>query len=245
MPGVFIDVGGALNSHSKFFLKALKELCYGQDIQGRGEAEYAKRLRRHYQQFRQKLQQNAQEEDEVAFRTIPKPYDPCPCVSGKKYKFCCSPIFLNIMEAMCAAEDGLHETAVAWMAEAERIVGNTAEVLCRKAIVYSFFDKKKHDEYLQKCLEVNPQHPRAHYLQGIDFKDKGEYEAAIAAYLRSIQYYLPTDNYHLNEAYHNLGCVYHQIGEQAKAVAAWKKALEYSPTDKMTQKNLKEFGLQK
>ena len=71
---------------------------------------------------------------------------------------------------------------------------------------------------------------------------KGDYESAIAFYLRAIQHYPLTDYYHLNETYNNLANVYYQIGEHSKAVAAWKTALEYSPTDKMAQINLQKFG---
>lgn len=91
-------------------------------------------------------------------------------------------------------------------------------------------------------MEVNPRHPRAHYLQGIDLKNKGDFEGAIAAYLRAIQYYPSTDRYHLNEVYNNLANVYHQMGEHAKAIETWKIALEYFPTDKVTRMNLQEFG---
>lgn len=240
VPGVFVDFGD-LNSYSEYFADILKEMCYG-NTHSKNETEYAKRLKRHYLQFREQLKKNQRDADEAAQQMIPQSYNPCTCASGKKFKFCCKPIFHYIVEAMSAAEDGLHEEALEWMSKAEKIVGNTAEVLCRKAIVYSFTDKQQYAEYLQKCLEVYPQHPRAHYLQGIDSNKKGDYEVAIAAYLKAIQYYPSTDHYHLNEVYNNLANVYHQIGEHTRAVTAWKMALEYSPTDKMARMNLQKFG---
>lgn len=240
VPGVFVDFGD-LSPYSEYFADVLEEMCYG-NTHSKNETEFAKRLKRHYRQFREQLKKNRQDADEAAQQMIPQPYNPCPCASGKKFKYCCKPIFHYIVEAMCAAEDGLHEEALEWMSKAEKIVGNTAEVLCRKAIVYSFTDKQQYAQYLQKCLKVYPQHPRAHYLQGIDLNKKGDYEAAIAAYLRAIQCYPSTDRYHLNEVYNNLANVYHQIGEHTKAVAAWKTALEHSPTDKVARMNLQKFG---
>ncbi|MCB1181045.1 MAG: tetratricopeptide repeat protein [Chlamydiia bacterium] len=240
VPGVFVDFGYS-SPYSKYFVKAFEEMCYG-NAHSKSETEYAKRLKRHYQQFREQLKNNQRDVDEAAEQMIPQPYSPCTCASGKKFKFCCKPIFHCVVEAMCAAEDGLHEEALQWISKAEKIVGNTAEVLCRKAIIYSFTDRQRYVEYLQKCLEVNPQHPRAHYLKGIDSNKKGDYEAAIAAYLKAIQYYPSTDHYHLNEVYNNLANVYHQIGEHTKAIAAWKTALEYSSTDKMARMNLQKFG---
>lgn len=240
VPGVFVD-SGALNLYGEYFANLLKEMCYG-NTSSKNETEFAKRLKRHYRQFREQLKINLQDTDEAMEQMIPQPYNPCPCASGKKFKFCCMPIFYYLVEAMCAAEDGFHEEALEWISKAEKIVGNTAEVLCRKAIIYSFTDKKKYAEYLQKCLKVDPNHPRAQYLQGIDSNKKGDYEEAIASYLKAIQCYPSTDHYHLNEVYNNLANVYHQIGDQTKAVAAWKMALEYSPTDKTAQMNLQRFG---
>ena len=101
---------------------------------------------------------------------------------------------------------------------------------------------QKYAKYLQKCLEANPHHPRAHYLQAIELSKNDDYKGAIDAYLKSIQYYSPSDRYHLNEAYNNLANVYYNMGDQVKAVKAWKIALEYSPTDKFAQRNLQRFG---
>ena len=46
------------------------------------------------------------EDREAAEASIPDSYDPCPCSSGKKYKFCCKKIFREVLMAMCAAEEG-------------------------------------------------------------------------------------------------------------------------------------------
>lgn len=237
LPGVFIDIGHA-SPHAKYFLNTLEQMCYD-NTHTKNETDYAQRIKRHYRQFREQLKNNHRDSNEAALKAIPKSYDPCTCVSGKKFKFCCKPIFDYLVEAMCAAEDGLTEEALKWMSKAEQIVGNTAEVLCRKAIVYSFSDKQKYSEYLQKCLEVNPRYPRAHYLQGIDFRNKGDCESAIAAYRRAIQYYLPTDHYHLNEVFNNLGSVYHEMGKHSEAIEAWQIALDYSPTDQTALRNLR------
>ena len=42
----------------------------------------------------------APEELESAKHFIPDSYDPCPCASGKKYKFCCKPILREILEVI-------------------------------------------------------------------------------------------------------------------------------------------------
>jgi len=173
---------------------------------------------------------------------IPDSYDPCPCASGKKYKFCCQKIFLEMTEAMVACDEGKSAEALKWLDKAKAVVGETAEVLCRESVIYFAIDQDKSDQLLTKCLQVNPHHPRAHYLLGLRSKELGDYQAAIQYYLTAINHYPESDHFHLNETYNNLGCVYHCIGDMKKAKDAWEKALLYMPSDRTTQRNLSEFA---
>lgn len=185
---------------------------------------------------------DASEDDiESLKKFIPDSYDQCPCVSGKKYKYCCKKIVTEITFAMVAAEDGNQAEALHWIAKAKELVGESAEVLCREAIVYSFFDLKQSKYLLEKCLMLNPRHPRAHYIRAIDLKEQGDIHGAIAAYKTAINHYPNSDHFHLNEAYHNLGTVLHALDDLIGARAAWEKALLYIPSDKMTQQNLRDF----
>lgn len=178
---------------------------------------------------------------ENAKRMIPDSYDPCSCASGKKYKFCCKKIFAEIIEAMVAAEDGHISEALGWIAKAKAVVGETAEVLCREAIVYSYYDSAKCEETLVKCLSVNPCHPRAHYIRGLTLKKQGDFEGAIKAYETAIENYPSSDHFHLNETYNNLGTTFHSMGDNPKAKIAWERALLFLPSDKTARRNLMEF----
>ncbi len=182
-----------------------------------------------------------EEEKESAKASIPDSYDPCPCASGKKYKFCCKKIFREIVFAMTAAEAGFNDDALTWMAKAEAIAGKSAEVLCRYGIVHSFFNRKKSEIYFEKCLRLFPTYPRAHYIRGIEFKEKGDNMAAIQSYKKAIEYYLPNDKYHLNEVWNNLGTIYYDLGQYEDAKNAWEKALVYLPSDRVVKENLIEY----
>lgn len=188
------------------------------------------------------LRDDADELDrDSARRMVPDSYDPCPCASGQKFKFCCKPIFHEILGAMAAAENGRRAEALKWVEKAKAIAGETAEVLCREAIVYSFFDNAKSEQILDRCLEVNPDHPRANYIRGIMLKERGDYSGAIGAYERAIASYPKTDRYHLNETYNNLGTAHYESGNPAAAKAAWEQALVLLPSDKTVRANLVEF----
>jgi tetratricopeptide (TPR) repeat protein len=182
-----------------------------------------------------------EEDKESAKASIPDSYDPCPCASGKKYKFCCKKIFREVIMAMCASEEGRPQEALTWMAKAQSVAGESAEVLCRYGIIYSRFDKKKAEEYFEKCLRQFPEYPRAHYIRGIDLKEKGDTEGALASYHKAIERYLPTDRYHLNEVWNNVGTIHFDRDEYEEAKTAWEKALVYLPSDGLVKRNLIEF----
>jgi len=183
---------------------------------------------------------SAIEQEEIeAF--IPETYGPCPCASGKKFKFCCQKVFKDITFAMCAAEEeGNLEKSLKCMQEAEKKVGKTAEILCRYAICWSFFDRKKSQLYLAEAIKANPNHPRANYILGIEAKQDQRYDEAIVYYKKAIDSYPKDDKFHLNETYNNLGSAYYECGHFADAKDAWERALVLLPFDRMVRNNLIE-----
>ncbi len=181
------------------------------------------------------------EEQEELEAFVPESYDPCPCASGKKFKFCCQKIFKDITFAMCAAEEGRLDEALHYMKIAEEKVGRTAEVVCRIAICWSFFDEKKSKELLREAVSVNPLHPRLNYILGIDSVSAGKYYDAIKYYRTAIENYPEGDKFHLNETYNNLGTAYFQLKKYKDAKEAWERALVLWPSDRMVKQNLFEF----
>lgn len=209
-------------------------------IQESYEAFNAKRAKRASGAPSSARAKRERQERQEARSMVPDSYDPCPCASGKKFKFCCKPVFREIIEAMCASEEGRTKEAVRWLDRAKASIGETAELLCRYAIVYSRESDEKFHQYLQRCLEQNPNHPRAHYLLGLDHSEHERYTEAAAAYERAIECYPATDKYHLNETWNNLGNVYYRDDRIREAKGAWEKALTYSPRDEVTRRNLYE-----
>ncbi len=172
---------------------------------------------------------------------IPESYSPCPCASGKKFKFCCQKIFKDITFAMSAAQEGHLEDALKFMKLAEEKVGRTAEVVCRTAICWSFYDLNKSRLLLAEALEINPNHPRANYVCGIEAKAADDFEQAVAFYQTAIENYPPDDKFHLNETYNNLGTAFYELKKYKEAKESWEKALVLWPTDRMVIQNLFEF----
>ena len=48
------------------------------------------------------------------------PYDPCPCGSGKKFKWCCQPVYVQIDKAFQQDADGLQRVGPVTAPDASR-----------------------------------------------------------------------------------------------------------------------------
>ena len=180
------------------------------------------------------------DEYECAQAMIPDSYALCPCGSSKKYKFCCKRIMVEVTEAMCAVEDGNPEEAIHWLEKAKTKIGETAEIVCREAIVYSLLDMEKSDALLDQCLTLQPTHPRAHYLRALRYKEEGNTKEALRFYEKAAALYPETDHFHLNEVYNNIGVLQFEMGDYKAAKSAWGKALLYLPKDAITQENFNQ-----
>lgn len=172
---------------------------------------------------------------------VPESYSLCPCSSGKKFKFCCQKAFKDIAFAMCAAEEGHLEEALRFIKSAEEKVGRTAEIVCRTAICWSYYDMNKCQILLKEAIGINPNHPRVNYILGIEAVAAEEYEKAILFYQKAIENYPQEDRFHLNETYNNLGTAYFRIKKYKEAKEVWEKGLVLFPTDRMTKNNLFKF----
>ena len=60
------------------------------------------------------------------------PYSPCPCGSGKKFKWCCQPIHAQIAKVYALDEEGQHEAALRAMDAVVAEHADNAEVWGRK-----------------------------------------------------------------------------------------------------------------
>jgi len=95
-------------------------------------------------------------------------YAPCPCGSGKKFKWCCQPIHIQIDKAFRQDEEGQHEAALRLMDEVTRDNPANPEAWGRKAQLLYQNDKVDDAENaLQKALEINPNYAFGHLLRGM------------------------------------------------------------------------------
>jgi tetratricopeptide (TPR) repeat protein len=135
------------------------------------------------------------------------PYASCPCGSGKKFKWCCQPIHVQIDQAFNQDADGQHEAALRVMDEVVAQHPANPEAWGRKAqLLYQNDRVDEAEEALQKALEINPSYPFGHLLRGVFRQNEGELEGALLLFRKATELYDP-------EAHDILGQLYSMIAE--------------------------------
>jgi tetratricopeptide (TPR) repeat protein len=118
------------------------------------------------------------------------PYEPCPCGSGKKFKWCCQPVYPQIDKAFQLDAEGQHEMALRTMEEACAQHPDNPEVWGRKAHLLYQMDKAEEAETaLEKAFEVNPNYPFGLYLRGRFRLFEGEIPGALLLFRKAADIY--------------------------------------------------------
>jgi tetratricopeptide (TPR) repeat protein len=159
-------------------------------------------------------------------------YSPCPCGSGKKFKWCCQPIYLDIDRAFSQDAEGQHEAALRLMDEVVAANPANPEAWGRKAqLLYQNDRADDAETTLQKALEINPRYPFGHLLRGMFRRQEGETAGALLEFRKAAEYYDP-------EAREPLGQIFTLVTEDelklnrpVAARAAAKIALHLKPAD--------------
>ena len=94
-------------------------------------------------------------------------YAPCPCGSGKKFKWCCQPIHLEMLKAFEQHANGQHEAALRTMEQIVQAHPTNPEAWGRQAELFFAHGRIEDAEAsLQKAFEANPNYPYGHLLRG-------------------------------------------------------------------------------
>src|SRR5271157_5070166 len=88
------------------------------------------------------------------------PYSPCPCGSGKQFKWCCGPIYAGIEHALEQESKGQHETALRLINDVVAAHPTNPEAWGQKARLLWLQQKPDEaEEALGKAFEINPNYP--------------------------------------------------------------------------------------
>ena len=89
-----------------------------------------------------------------------QPYDPCPCGSGKKFKWCCQSFYADIRRADAQFEQGQHETALRLIDDVIQAHPQSTEALGTKArFLANLGQTEQADEVLEQAFAINANYP--------------------------------------------------------------------------------------
>jgi tetratricopeptide (TPR) repeat protein len=166
-------------------------------------------------------------------------YAPCPCGSGKKFKWCCQPIHVQIDKAFRQDSEGQHEAALRLMDELTAEHASNPEAWGRKAqLLYQNARLEDAEAALQKAFDINPNYPFGHLLRGIFRQHEGEIAGALLLFRKAADLYDPEARDTLASVYSLIAESELQLNRPVAAHAALKAAQRLRPnadTDKMMQ----------
>ncbi len=166
-------------------------------------------------------------------------YAPCPCGSGKKFKWCCQPIHTEISRVYQLDEQGQHDAALHAM---DTLVGQHAdnpEVWGRKAQILFQNDRlDEAEQALEKALSLNPQYAFGHFLRGRFRYFEGELPGALIMFRRAAELYHPEAHEILSQIHVDIFDCEMKLNHPLAAHAAVELALRHNPANESLQQGL-------
>jgi tetratricopeptide (TPR) repeat protein len=173
------------------------------------------------------------------------PYAPCPCGSGKKFKWCCQPIHVEIDRAFQQYAEGQHEAALGIMHQVVEQNPANPEAWGRRAQL--LYDSGKTDEAeasLQKALDINPKYPFGHLLRGLFRKAEGEIAGALLLFRKAADLYDPDARDVLAQVYSLIADAEQRLHRPLAVQAALRIAGRIRPDEEIDKALTTAFGEQ-
>jgi len=160
------------------------------------------------------------------------PYATCPCGSGKKFKWCCQPIHVEIDRAFRQDEQGQHEAALRAMDQIIRDHGDNPEAWGRKAELLYRNDKVEEAEAaLDRALSLNPRYPFGYLLRGLFRYHEGEIPGSLLLFRKAADAYDPQARDLLAQVYGLIADCELKLNRPVAARAALRLSVDSHPGD--------------
>ncbi len=170
-------------------------------------------------------------------------YSPCPCGSGKKFKWCCQPIHEKIGKAYEQDANGQHEAALRTMDEVAAEHAGNPEVWGRKAQLLYQLDKPEEAETaLQKAFDINPHYPFGYFLKGKFRQYEGEIAGALILFRKAAELYDPEARGLLAQLHGLIADCEMQLNRPVAARAALEIARRCQPEDPELTQEIQAFN---
>lgn len=173
-------------------------------------------------------------------------YAVCPCGSGKKFKWCCQPVHVDIDKAFQLEADGQHESALKLMDEVAARHPDNAEAWGRKAqLQYQNGQVEEAENTLQKAFDINPGYAFGHWLKAMFRQSEGEIHGALLLLRKAADLYDPEAKDYLAQIYALIAENELKLNRPVAARAALEMAVHFQPgNDNLRQDFETVFGEQ-
>jgi len=166
------------------------------------------------------------------------PYEPCTCGSGKKFKWCCQPIFVGINKAWEQEAAGQHETALRIMDQVVQEHEGNPEAWGQKArLLYSHGKTEEAETALQKAFDLNPNYPAGLLLRASFRFQEGEAAGALLLARRAAEAYDPEARSFLAEVYYLIFESEMRLNRPVAARAALRLVTHFAPAEEDLRKS--------
>lgn len=171
-------------------------------------------------------------------------YAPCPCGSGKKFKWCCQPVHVEIDRAFRQDAEGQHAAALGLIDQVVADHPENPQAWGRKAqLLYQNDRVEEAEAALQKALDLNPNYPFGHHLRGTFRYYEGEVPGALLLLRRAAELYDPEARDAIGQVHALVGDCELKLNRPVAAHAALRVAVRCLPGDEDLRKHVEAlFG---
>ena len=171
-------------------------------------------------------------------------YAACPCGSGKKFKWCCQPIHVDIDRAFSLDNEGQYDAALRLLDQVLAAHPDNPEAWGRKAqLLYQHGKTDEAERTLEKAFELNRDYPFGHWLKAMFRHAEGELRGAMLLLRRAAELYDPQARDYLAQIYALIADIELRLNNPVAARAALEAAAHLQPDAATLREDLERlFG---
>jgi hypothetical protein len=171
-------------------------------------------------------------------------YASCPCGSGKKFKWCCQPVHVQITKAFEQDAEGQHEAALRAMDQVVAEHPGNPEAWGRKAqLLYQNDKVEEAEQALDKAFALSPTYPFGHLLRGKFRHFEGELPGALTLFRKAAELYDPEAKPLLAQVHALIADCEMKLNHPVAARAALDIAQRSNPSDATVRQGVDQiFG---